>query len=129
MPRDKKYQDVTIGDRKFRIGLVKAIKGEWIVTQMNAGRSGQMEVFAAIQSELLNVCSILVDAGGTLVPKSIWADGRWLDESLGLEYDLETVHDLFDAALKFNFDPFFESLKKKGEEALQMESQSSLSNQ
>ena len=46
------------------------------------------------------------------IPKRIFADGQWLAKELDLEYDLETVDEIFTQAFDFNFGEF---LKKKQE--------------
>jgi len=106
----EKSKDVTIGERRFRIDLVPADVGNWIVLQIGSGKIIQEDVFAKIQSHLLSRCSIYHDDE---TPVRIYQDGKWTDPKLGLQYDLITVNDLMTEAMAFNFDPFFAEMQRR----------------
>jgi hypothetical protein len=115
------------GEREFRIGLVTASVGNWIVLQLTGGKAAEIEVLTKIQHYLFNLISWYKDQEGARVPLRIYDDGRWLVPELDLEYDLDTVNTLYGEALAFNFDPFFERQKKLVEEAKRLISNPPLS--
>ena len=116
----QKTKDVTINDREFRIGLVSARTGDWILTRMLSRTSSDFETYSKIQDLLLGTCSIYKTVqDGTRVPMKLYEDGRWLIRDEDLEYDTDTIHALCDAVLGFNFDPFFEKLKARAAAQIQ----------
>lgn len=104
----QKYKDVEIGSRRFRVGLMSALKSSWIYTQFQLGRVGEPEVFRQIQDHLLSCCSLYKqNADGTEVPMQIYEPGRWLlPEAQDFEYDLPTVQKLLEASMEFSIGPF-----------------------
>ena len=114
----EKFKDVTVGGRDYRIGLVTASVGNWIVLQLTGGKAAEIEVFTKIQHYLFDLISVYKgDQAGTRLPIRIYDDGQWLVPDLDLEYDLDTVNTLYGEALAFNFDPFFERQKKLADAA------------
>lgn len=112
MARDK-FKDLTISGINFRIGLLSALDGDWLITQMLTRRFADAEVYRKAQTYLLGACSVYVEKDGSQIPMKIFDGGRWLvlAQFPDLEYDADTVHQLIDAALEFNVGPFFERWK------------------
>jgi len=112
MPRDK-YKDIEINGYKFRIGLVSALVGDWIVTQMMSHNFTDEAVYERAQNHLLGACSIYLKDDAP--PLKIFDGGRWLVSANfpDLEYDTEVVHMLLNEALEFTTGPFFRRLKKE----------------
>jgi hypothetical protein len=112
-----RYKDVIVGGTKFRVGLVTALIGDWIVNQMLAHKHSDMDIYRKIQDYLFQECSVYQDVNGVPIPKLIYQGGRWLVPELDLEYDLLKMRDLMSEALDFNVGPFFERLKAAAVEA------------
>ena len=115
----EKTKDVTINGRMFRIGLMSPLKGDWIITQMGMKTYGDPENYSRVQDAVLGVCSILKDANGERIPMAVYAkspDGvpRILDPDLAT--DLDSIQQLIEVGLDFNFRPFFERKKREKEE-------------
>ena len=113
----EKFRDVTINGRDYRVGLVTALVGDWISRNLRRGMTMGEDTYAKIQGYLLSTCSIYQEAQatGARVPMKLYDNGRWLNPSLDLEYDLDTVNRLCEECLSFNFDDFFK--KKIAEES------------
>ena len=111
----EKSRDVTIGGINFRIGLVSALVGDWIITQLLTKRFTEETVYASVQSHLLTACSIYIEKDGNRIPMRMFGSGRWLMAGAfpDLEYDADTLHSLIDQAMDLNFTPFFEKLKSR----------------
>ena len=110
--RDK-FKDIIVGTTEYRIGLVPADVGNWIVLQMTGGKASDFDTFKKIQTFLLERCSVYRGGDGARVPVKVYEAGRWLVPDLDLEYDLNALNSIITEALTFNFDPFFERLKKE----------------
>ncbi len=113
----EKFKDITVNGRDFRVGLVSALIGDWIVSQVGLKKYGDPEVYQKVQYHLLETCSAYIEKGGARVPMKIFSNGRWLVPDLDLEYDLQAVHDICAAALEFNVGPFFKKLMAEGKTA------------
>ena len=103
-------KDVLIEGRTFKIGRVPASVGLWIYTQMAAGKASDAGVYEKVMRHLFEACELIQQVEDKRVPMKIFADGAWVIP----EPDIETVYQLYDAALSFNFDTF---LKKRTAEA------------
>lgn len=107
----ERYKNVTIGEREFRVGLLSAAKGSWVITQMVSGRATEFDVHQKIQDFLFSECFIVKHADADPIAIRIYGAGRWLVPDLELEYDLDTVTELEAAAFEFNFGPFLRKLQ------------------
>jgi hypothetical protein len=101
----------------FRIRRVTANNGNWIVLQLTSGRVVNEDIFTKIQNYLFNPMTYLKDVDGSLIEVKMYENGRWLVPQLKLEYDLDTVNDLYSEALAFNFNDFFARQAKANKEA------------
>ena len=109
----EKTKDVTINGVNFRIGLVSALIGDWIINQMMAKTATDEKVYSRIQAHLLGVCSLLVGTpDGEPMPMKVFAEGRWLvlKQCPEMEYDSDLLHDLMNEVEAFNFGPFLQKL-------------------
>ncbi len=111
----QKSKDVQINGITFRVGLLSALVGDWLITQLLTKRFTDAEVYRKSQDHLLGVCSVYVEKEEARVPMRIYDNGRWLVAAQypDLEYDVDTVHQLCQEALDFNIGPFFEKLKAR----------------
>lgn len=116
MPKDR-FKDFTLKDQTYRLGLVPADIGNWVITQITTGKSADFETFQKIQAFLFERISVYKGEGDTHLPLKIFDGGRWLVPDLDLEFDTDAVSSLFEAAMEFNFDPFFQRLQKTMSEA------------
>jgi hypothetical protein len=107
----ERFKDVTINGRDFRLGLVPAHIGSWVLVQVMTGKSTELDVYQKIQSFLFAECSLLVHKDEAVIPMKIFADGRFIN--VDLQYDTDTAMDLYKESFSFNFDPFFEKLNNK----------------
>lgn len=127
----EKFKEISIGDRKFRIGKFDALTGSYIayavLTQLLPLGLGNMvkglesiaadpslslpvmpkEKFVEIQKDCLMVCSEITPVGNTvgLMPVLL-ADGRWGIEDL--EHDAPTILLLTVEVLGYNVQSFFD---------------------
>lgn len=108
----ERTKDVTIGDYQFQVGLLTALEGDRVSRRLGMGyRNITDETWDKIQTIMLSVCRIYEKTpNGDRHVLKLYEDGRWLNPKLGLDCDLETVHNLIEEAIKFNFNDFF--LKK-----------------
>jgi hypothetical protein len=111
VPKER-FKDFTLNERTYRLGLVPADIGNWIITQITTGQSAKFENFSKIQAFLFERISVYKGEGDARLPLKIYDGGRWLVPDLDLEYDTDTISSLFEAAMEFNFDPFFQRLQK-----------------
>jgi hypothetical protein len=111
----EKFKDVTINGVDFRVGLVSALVGDWIITQLTTKRFTDEAVYRSVQTHLLGACSVYIEKDGGRIPLKIFDNGRWLVSAQfpDLESDADTVHQLVDAALDLNVSPFFDKLKAR----------------
>jgi hypothetical protein len=112
----QKFKDVTINGREYRVGLVTALVGNWII-ESGFQHAKDPAIYERVQSHLFSACSVYREKDGAKVPMKLFAEGRWLVPDLDIEYDLDTVQQLFKAAFDFNFDPFFAKLAAAREAA------------
>lgn len=107
-----KFKDVTIEGREYRIELIPALTGNWIVNSLLASRTNEA-IFASIQAHCFDVCSWLkTTPDGMKVPMKLFdKPNRW--RLPDMEDDFASVTALYDAVLDFNFSPFFEKLAAK----------------
>ncbi len=114
MPLEK-YKDFSLNGKDFRLGLVSALKGDWIISQLLSRKISDEAVYERVQNHILGACSIYVERDGKRIPLKLFENGRWLVSAdfSDLEYDFETVHALISEGLEFNFRPFFEKLKSE----------------
>jgi hypothetical protein len=119
MPLEK-FKDVTINGRDFRIGLVTALTGNWIM-QVALAEYSNPEVYARVQNHLFGVCSVYSETGGVRLPMKIYESGRWLVPDLNLEFDTDTVEQLFNVAFDFNLGPTLQRRLRERLAALQTE--------
>lgn len=110
----KRYCLVTINGKNFRISRVSAITGVWIAKSFTAFRSE--ETSKKILTACLELCEILTVAKqtGAQVPMQIISGETWLWPDL--QYDFDTVDELFDAAVNYNFSDFSRRQLKKAAE-------------
>jgi hypothetical protein len=109
----EKFKDLTIRDHKFQLRRVTSDVGQWIIIQIVGGKSSELAVYRQIRNYMFESLSVYKDVGGSLVPLKAFAEGRWLDPSLDLEYDLELHDALYDALLDFNLGDFLKKLVEK----------------
>jgi hypothetical protein len=103
-------KDVEIQGKKYRVGRVTALVGNWISIKIS---SCSEQEFMKIQQYLLAVCS---EYNGAEVPMPVMmTDGRWANKDL--EYDLPAVGLLFQESLDFNIRPFLNALASKDSSA------------
>src|ERR1035441_8707096 len=112
----EKTATITIEDlegisRTFRLDRITADLGNWVVTQMLAGRARMDGVTQKLEGILLDSCFFIKNTDAGPVPVKAFEAGRVLIPEL--TYDLWTRNQLCEEVMKFNFDPFFERLKKK----------------
>ena len=122
MPRER-FKNVTINDREYRIGLVTALEADWI---LNVGLThATVEgIYERVQNKLFSECSVFLEKGGERIPVKIFDSGRWLVPDLGLDYDLDSVEQIYEAALEFNIGPFVEKRKARLSAMLQQQTSS-----
>ena len=110
---NERTKDVEIQGRRWQVGRVPADAAVWMFMQLQADPTCKdFAIFTKIKDLLLSRIAVYVEAGGQLLPKSIYAKGTWLCPELALEYDVLTVNELFVAAVDFNIDPFVRSSPK-----------------
>ena len=112
----EKTKDVTINGINFRIGLVSALVGDWIINQTMAKNTTDEKVYSRIQSHLLGACSLLCGTpDGDQMPMKVFAEGRWLvlKQCPELEYDSDLLHDLLNEVEAFNFGPFLQKFASR----------------
>ena|ERR1035438_1354780 len=119
----ERYKEQTIEGRDFRIGLVTASVGNWVIAQIYGGRAGNSEVFDKVKNYLFNEISVYIEKSGVRAPMRIYDNGKWLMPEF--EYDLELNYQLYGAAMAWNFDPFFERRKKEEAERKRLAEQPS----
>ena len=107
----ERFKDVSINGRDFRLGLVPAHIGSWVLVQVMTGKSTDLEVYQKIQGFLFAECSLLISKDEAVIPMKVFADGRFINPDL--QYDTDTAMGLYKEAFAFNFDPFFEKLNSK----------------
>lgn len=112
-----KFKDVLINGREFRIGLVTADIGNWIIHQITAGNSGDIGVYEKIKRYLLCACSYYqpMPDGSKSPMRILNEEGRWLVPDLDLDYDLDSFYHIYEEALDFNFTPFLKKLVERAE--------------
>ena len=124
MARDK-YKDVKVGDEHFRIGVVPADKGNWAAMMLVGGKSEDPAIFEKIQSLVLSNIQVFRGKDGASLPIRMYDSERlddngkpdpWLVKDLDIASDLDLLNQLFLKATEFNFDPFFERVKREGSE-------------
>ena len=124
MARDK-FKDVKIGDEQFRIGVVPADKGNWAVMMLVGGKSENPEIFQKVQDLLLSHIQVFRGKDGASLPMPMYDPTRlndaghpdpWLVKDLDIASDLDLFNQLILASTGFNFDPFFERLKREAKE-------------
>ena len=118
----ERFKDVDVNGRKFRVGRVLSDIGVWIMLQIEGRKTSDPDVYAKIKNHLFNLCSSCEDIDGTVIPRRVYADGKWLIPELELDYDAETVKEIFEASMEFNFGGFFEKLLAKAKAALEASS-------
>ena len=108
----QKTKDIDINGYHFQIGLLSALKGDWILQQILAGKISDASVYAEVQNLILQRCSVLepVD-GGAPMPMKVYDGAHFPRRYEDLECDTDTVHQLITTALEFTLGPFFETLK------------------
>jgi hypothetical protein len=124
MARDK-FKDVKIGDEQFHIGVVPADKGNWAVMMLAGGKSEDPIIFQKIQDLLLSNIQVFRGKEGVSVPMRMYDPARrddagnpdpWLVKDLEVAADVDLFNQLILEATGFNFDPFFERVKKEAKE-------------
>jgi hypothetical protein len=117
----EKFKDVTINGVDFRVGLVSALVGDWIITQLTTKTFTDEAIYRSVQAHLLGACSVYIEKDGGRIPLKIFNNGRWLVAAQfpDLESDADTVHQLFEAALDLNVSPFFDKLKARNPDLTQ----------
>jgi hypothetical protein len=96
-------------ERRYRLGLVTAAIGIWIVRQVLEDAVKDPEIDMKVKNYLFSEMSIYNDQG---IPMRLFGEGKWLVPKLDLEYDTEAYHTLYKQAYKFNFDPFMRKIAK-----------------
>ena len=102
-----KFKDITIGDRTFRIGRMNALNGNFVANSLQAARTNE-DVFRRCQAYCFDACSVYksVPATGENIPMKIFdLPGTWRDKDLADDFD--TVNQLYEAVIEFNFSLFF----------------------
>ena len=112
-------RDVTIGGFRFRIGLVSALAGDWIINQFLLRKYADEETYKRVQQHLLCVVSLYTGEDASVPPLKIYDGDRCLVAAKFPEVatDPDLIHQLMDAALDLNFSSFFARMKKESEEA------------
>lgn len=103
----EKTKDVTIEGRKFQLGLLPALTGNWVLSMILTGNITDEAIFNKAQAYCFEVCKVYREPEpGNLIAKTIYrrGDSVWLAPEL--EYDLETINALWDAVTEFNFGSF-----------------------
>jgi hypothetical protein len=105
----EKTKDIEIDGQRYRVGLVSAMVGNWIVAQIQAGTYRTEDVFPSIQGHILEKCFRYKEvAGAAPVAQPIYGGGKVLMPDLA--DDLWALNRVYDAAVDFNFSPFFAKL-------------------
>ena len=124
MARDK-FKDVKIGDEQFRIGVVPADKGNWAVMMLAGGKSEDPVIFQKIQDLLLSNVQVYRGKDGANIPVRMYDPLRlddggnpdpWLVKDLDVASDVDLFNRLIIEATGFNFDPFFERVRREAKE-------------
>lgn len=112
-------RDVTINGLRFRIGLVSALAGDWIINQFLLRKYADEVTYKRVQTHLLGVVSLYTGDDPNLPPLKIYDGERCLVAAKFPEVatDPDLIHQLMDAALDLNFASFFARMKKESEEA------------
>ncbi|HXS93026.1 MAG TPA: hypothetical protein VN736_00385 [Candidatus Limnocylindrales bacterium] len=118
----ERFKEIQLNGQTFRVGRVPSDVGVWIMLQIEGRKTSDQEVYAKIKNHLFNLCSYCEEIDGSVIPKRIYADGKWLVPQLELDYDAETVKEIFEASMEFNFGGFFEKLLAKAKAALEASS-------
>lgn len=108
----EQFKDVEIEGRRYRIGSLSALVGNWIATVMMQRKATDEETFAKIQAHCLEVCQRYEERNGERTPINIFAKpDRFLVPDLA--HDVVTVSALQEEVLDFNLGSFFAKLKTK----------------
>src|SRR5215469_11608214 len=103
--RDGEGNPVT---RKFRVGLIRADIGSWILMLM---RTNQMteENYLKAQGYGFDQCFLIKEQAGNMPIKIYEQGGRgWLVPEI--TYDSTTAYLLWEEVVKFNYGPFLQKL-------------------
>lgn len=112
-------------ERTYRIELVTAAIGNWIINQITSGKSGDLEVYDKICNYLFEKCYVYDPIhrpgpdGKTQMEMRIYAAGQWLKPELDLEYDTDAVNQLFEKAVDFNCGPTLRKILSNVQKAKQ----------
>ena len=123
----EKFKDVTIGSEVFRIGVVPADRGNWAVMMLAGGKSEDPDIFQKIQDLMLANIQVYRGREGASIPVKMYDPMRredgggtpdpWLVKDLDIASDVDLFNQLILEATGFNFDPFFERVKREAKEA------------
>lgn len=112
------FNDVEIGEHRYRISRLPARAGAWILSLALKEAQGKLSEseYANIQQYLLSVCSRFKGDHPMPVLKS---DGSFAVKDL--EYDLDTVVKLQKEAKDFNFADFFDARAREIKAAMALD--------
>lgn len=118
MEEIRKFKDIKIDGKEFRIGLLSAPVGCWLLTHFQAKTYLQEDIFFKLHAYCMEACMLYVVNQETQsrIPTPIYERDRgWTIPSLAT--NLFVSERLFKEVVDFNLEPFFVKLAEQAVDA------------